>query len=149
MMTAAEVPHPHDFADGDPLPNLREALARGPPRTIKDSISPQIEQLTTDMTALTLPELLQVNHLLCKRLGLNPDILSIIEGALQGGGGGGGGAAAKEEAPAIVDSGFRRIVIREVPAGVKERFPIMKLMRAEDEKLSLADVRLPRPPHLR
>merc|ERR1712137_237781 len=136
-LSADDVPHPHDFTGGDPIPELREALARGPPRTIQDAISPELEQLTTDMTNLSLVELVQVNHLICKRLGLDPDILAIIRGALQSGGGGSG--PAQEEAPAVVDSGFRRVVIREVPAGVKERFPIMKLMRAEDEKLSLAD----------
>ena len=139
-LSADDVPHPHDFTGGDPIPELREALARGPPRTIQDAISPELEQLTTDMTNLSLVELVQVNHLICKRLGLDPDILAIIRGALQSGGGGSG--PAQEEAPAVVDSGFRRVVIREVPAGVKERFPIMKLMRAEDEKLSLADVSL-------
>merc|ERR1711977_349513 len=84
-----------------------------------------------------MQELLQVNYLLCKRLGLDPDILSIIGGALQSGGGGGDAQADAPKAP--VDSGFRRIVLREVPKTVKERFPIMKLMREENPNLSLAD----------
>eukprot|EP00339_Tiarina_fusa_P023575 CAMPEP_0117029524 /NCGR_PEP_ID=MMETSP0472-20121206/21374_1 /TAXON_ID=693140 ORGANISM="Tiarina fusus, Strain LIS" /NCGR_SAMPLE_ID=MMETSP0472 /ASSEMBLY_ACC=CAM_ASM_000603 /LENGTH=173 /DNA_ID=CAMNT_0004737319 /DNA_START=118 /DNA_END=639 /DNA_ORIENTATION=+ len=132
-MTAAEVPHPHDFTDGDPLPHLRQALANGPP-TYKDDTAPEVKDLATDLCSLNLVELTQLNYLICKKLGLDPNILAVIKGGLSS-----GGSSAAEEAPAAVDSGFRRVVLREVPKGVKERFPIMKLMRAEDEKLSLAD----------
>lgn len=135
-MTADQVPHPNDATGGDPCPHVREAFDNGPPDP-KDSVAPEVDQLATDMCSLNMQELLQVNYLVCKRLGLDPDILSIVRGALHSGGGG----AAQEEAPkAPVDSGFRRIVLREVPKTVKERFPIMKLMREENDKLSLADV---------
>ena len=136
-MTADEVPHPHEFTDGDPMPHLREALSHGP-RSINDSVAPELDQLSQDICSLNMVELVQVNYLLCKKLGIDPDILSIIKGALQSGGGGGESAA---ESTATKETGFRSISLREVPTGVKERFPIMKLMRAEDEKLSLADVR--------
>eukprot|EP00012_Vannella_robusta_P003676 CAMPEP_0206185334 /NCGR_PEP_ID=MMETSP0166-20121206/1743_1 /ASSEMBLY_ACC=CAM_ASM_000260 /TAXON_ID=95228 /ORGANISM="Vannella robusta, Strain DIVA3 518/3/11/1/6" /LENGTH=175 /DNA_ID=CAMNT_0053600503 /DNA_START=116 /DNA_END=643 /DNA_ORIENTATION=- len=134
-MTADEVPHPHEFTDGDPMPHLREALSHGP-RSINDSVAPELDQLSQDICSLNMVELVQVNYLLCKKLGIDPDILSIIKGALQSGGGGGESAA---ESTATKETGFRSISLREVPTGVKERFPIMKLMRAEDEKLSLAD----------
>lgn len=138
-ITTDEVPHPQDFLDGDPMPQLREGLSNGVVGE-DGAVSPDLDALVTDITKLNMVELVQVNYLICKKLGIDPDILSIIKGALESGAASGGSAAAVEEAPAVVDTGFRSVIIRTVPSGVKERFPIMKLMRAEDEKLSLADV---------
>jgi len=134
-LTPEEVPHPHDFMDGDPIPQLRDAISNGP-ISRENAVSPDVQQLTADLCSLNMEELLQVNYLICKRLGLDPDILSVIKGSLQAG----ASAAPEAAAPTVVDSGFRAVILRSVPTAVKERFPIMKLMRAEDEKLSLADV---------
>ena len=134
---STNVPHPHDFTDGDPMPHIREGLSKGPPQYGEDT-SPEIEKLAQDVVALNMVEMVQVNYLICKKLGIDPDILSIIKGALSSGGG--SGPAKEEAAPEVVDSGFRKVLVREIPAGVKDRFAIMKLMRAVDEGLSLADV---------
>ena len=140
--TPDTVPHPLEFFDSDPFPHLREALSTPPVR----KVDPKVAELVDQVANFNLVELVQLNHLLCKGLGISSDILEVIAGALSAPRGGAAGAAeAAESAPApkvekVVETGFRKLSIRDVPKGVKEKFEIMKIMRAENPALSLADV---------
>eukprot|EP00339_Tiarina_fusa_P028280 CAMPEP_0117042654 /NCGR_PEP_ID=MMETSP0472-20121206/29692_1 /TAXON_ID=693140 ORGANISM="Tiarina fusus, Strain LIS" /NCGR_SAMPLE_ID=MMETSP0472 /ASSEMBLY_ACC=CAM_ASM_000603 /LENGTH=146 /DNA_ID=CAMNT_0004753955 /DNA_START=134 /DNA_END=571 /DNA_ORIENTATION=+ len=106
------------------------------PKVNEDEISDKVKSISDRMMKLDFIALCQFMDQLKERTGIDPDSMGGM------GGGGGGGAAAAGAAEAVADSGFRKVIIREFTSGtlpVKEKFTIMKLMRAEQPDLSLAD----------
>ena len=107
------------------------------PQVNEDEISDKVRDIADRMLKLDFISLCQFMDLLKERTGIDPNALGDM----------GAGAAAAGAGPAkaaeVADTGFRKVVIREFTAGnlpVKEKFSIMKLMRAEQPDLSLADV---------
>jgi len=108
------------------------------PKVNEEEISDAARSVADRILKMDFISICQFMDLLKERTGIDPNAL----GAMAGGGGGGGGPAATEAAAEQADTGFRKVIIREFTGGtlpVKEKFSIMKLMRAEQPDLSLAD----------
>lgn len=122
------------------LTSSRYYADQGPtliPKINEDDITDRARDVATRLLKLDYIAMCQFLTLLKDKTGVDPDA-----GTNMGGGGGAAGNAAEEKVE-IKDTGFRKIVIREFKDGnlpVKDKFAIMKIMRAEQPDLSLADV---------
>merc|ERR1712130_94706 len=115
-----------------------EKPATAIPKVKEEEISDAARSVADRILKMDFISICQFMDLLKERTGIDPNAL----GAMAGGGGSGGGAAATEAAAEQADTGFRKVTIREFTGGtlpVKEKFSIMKMMRAEQPDLSLAD----------
>lgn len=120
-------------------PESKEKDEKMIPKVNENEISDKVKDVAARMLKLDFISLCQFMDLLKSKTGIDPNSISDMASS---GGGGGGGEAKAEAAAEVADTGFRKIIIREFTSGtlpVKEKFAIMKLMRAEQD-LSLPDV---------
>ena len=107
------------------------------PKVNENELSDKAKDIAERLLKLDLISWCKCMDLLKEKSGIDPNAM------ISAGGGGGSGAAETQKVQEIVDTGFRKIVIREFIDGnlpVKDKFTIMKLMREEQPDLSLADV---------
>lgn len=110
------------------------------PKVKEEEISDKVKDVADRILKLDLISWCKCVEILKQQTGFDP--MSVLSGA-GGGGASSEGATQAKAAEQVVDTGFRKIVIREYVDGnlpVKDKFSIMKLMREEQPDLSLADV---------
>merc|ERR1712137_932995 len=106
----------------------------------KDDVAPHVKDVVKRFLGLNAIGLQQFTEIVSKRINFDPSQISAGFQTGRGAAASGSASAAAEEAPAQpADSGMRKVVIKEITGGMKEKLAIMKVLRTEQPELSLAD----------